>query len=142
MEIGDYIISTVIFAALILCTMGIFGALNANNAAYIDDPELYNNFNNTFSTYDKLESQTSEMKGQLENSTIDNSQAFGAITSLFNTGYLGLKYILTSFTAMNTVFNGLSTILGLPPWVSAILILLVTVFVIFGIYKVLFRVPF
>jgi hypothetical protein len=142
MEIGDYILATVIFSALILCTMGLFGEFNKTNPGFIDDPDLYNDFNTTFNNYDEIESQTSELRGQLQNSTIDNSQAFGAITSLFNTGYLGLKYILTSFTAMNGVFLGLSKVLGIPDWVGAILILLVTVLIIFGIYKVLFRVSF
>jgi hypothetical protein len=141
MELGDYIIGTLVFAAIILSITTIFSEMNSNNPNFIDDQELYSSFNTTFNNYNALENQTTELKNRVSNASLPNNDvAFGGITDLMNTAYLGLKYILTSFSGMTAVFLGLNKVFGIPDWVGAILILIVTVIIVFAILKVVFRV--
>jgi len=138
-EIGDYVVAVVVFMMLVLGGISIYG--NIFPTSYFTNTE-YENFTNTFNQSAQLEKDIGYLKANVSKATPgEDSGLLGSINSLIKTGFQGVRFVLTTFTIMDVVYGGFSSVFGLPLWVSILIKLLVTVLIMFAIYKLIFRSP-
>lgn len=142
-EIGDYLVAVIIFTMLTLGVVSLIGNMVSstgestflNNSNYVD-------FNKTFNKQAELEADITNLQNETYNSSPgDDSGLLSSINSLIKTGFSGVKFMLSSFTVMGDSYNGLSSIFGLPKWVSSLISVLITSLILFAIYKLIFRSP-
>lgn len=136
-KISSYIIGIAIFTFFIASGMYMMMELKASDSTFADDPE-FDSFNSTFNQYDDLNTQVDE----IETGIVDaepNWGVFGALNALVETGWQTLKTLFASFSFMNTVFNGLTTIFGVPAYIPGLIIMIVTVVIAFAIFGAIFQ---
>lgn len=127
---SSYIIGVIIFTLVISGGMWIYAELGNTDSSFIDQ-EKYTSFNSTFNKYNDVQNKSTTLKETIEGA--DTNNPFGVIAALYNTAWNSLKLLLTNFSFMNDVFQGLNTYFGLPTFVSASLIALVVIIIIFAI---------
>ena len=142
-EIGDYLIGVIIFTML---TLGVVALVNNMVSSTGDNTFLnnsnYENFTTTFNKQAQLEADIKKLKNDTYNSSPgEDSGLLSSINSLIKTGFSGVKFMLSSFSIMTGAYLGLSSIFGLPDWVSSLISVLITSLILFAIYKLIFRSP-
>lgn len=132
-----YITGIIIFTFFILGGMAVVSELNAKNPNFIDD-DKYDSFQDTFNVYDNVTAEVGTLRSNIEDADTDFG-AFGVLNSLISSAWQSLKLLFTSFGFMDAVFRGLETFLGIPAWVSTLVILLATVLLVFAIFSAIFQ---
>ena len=142
-EIGGYLAAVVVFMILVLGSINIMSnVFDPSNTGTAFNNTEYADFSAAFNQSGQLESDISHLKNDVNGTTPgEDSGLLGSINSLIKTGFTGVKFMLTSFTLMDAVFNSLSRIFGIPDWVSTLIISLITILIIFAIFKLIFRSP-
>lgn len=135
--IRHYIIGILLFTFMILGGIAMLGEFNKDDPTFVD-ADKYEQFNNTFNVYGDIDDEVGGMRNQLEEADTDPS-VFGVLNSLIMSAWQTLRLIVSSFGFMDGVFNGLSTMFGVPAWVPGIIILLITVVLIFVIFSAIFQ---
>lgn len=134
---STYIIGILVFTLFIVGGVSMMTIFRDADPTFADDPK-FNEFNQTFNVY----GEATEKIGDLGSGITDADQDFGVLgvlNGLILSAWQSLRLLLTNFAFMNSVFNGLSTIFGVPAWVSGLLILAVTVMFVFAIYSAFFQ---
>ena len=142
-EISDYVVGVIVFTMLVLGTYTIMGNVFDPNkdGAFLNNTE-YSDYNKVFNKQAQLEADISALKGNVSGATPgDDSGLLSSINSLIKTAFSGVKFMLSSFSVMDDSYNGLSSIFGLPNWVSSLISTLMTALILFAIYKLIFRSP-
>jgi len=132
-----YIIGIILFTLFIIGGIAMIGEFRTVDSSFVDNNK-FASFNNTFNVYDDVTTEVGGLKGNIENADTDFG-LFGVLNSLISSAWQTLRLLFTSFGFMDAVFNGLEGFLGVPGWVGALLILLVTVLLVFAIYSAIFQ---
>jgi hypothetical protein len=135
---SKYIAGVVIFIFMVMAGVAIFADVGLKNHQVLSDPQ-YSEFNDTFNKYEDINTQVNTLKSGIENSGSTDFGLFGILNSLINSAWQSLKLIFSSFGFVNDIFNGLSSFFGIPAWIPAILILLITVGLVFAIWAAIFQ---
>lgn len=137
MKPSTYITSIIVFVLFIVGGLSIMMELRASNPTYADD-DKFTEFNNTFNVY----AETSEKIGDL-GSGITGADSdwgiLGVLNGLILAAWQSLKLLITNWAFMNGVFYGLSTLFGVPAWISGLIILAVTTMFVFALYSAFFQ---
>lgn len=134
----DYITSIIIFTLIVGCVVAILAEFKADDPTFGDESPQFQTFNATFNKYDEISSQVSGWQNNVENVSQDNS-ALGVWDSLISGGWSMLSLLGKSTSFMAGVFTGVSSLFGLPAWITTLLYMLVIVMIIFAIYSAIFR---
>lgn len=135
--IRHYIYGIIAFTLIIVGGMFLIGQFRSQSAGFVDDT-LYGQFNRSFNTQDRLLSNTSKLKSDVQDAQPDQG-TFGVLNSLINTAWSGIVFIFTGFGFMDTVFGGLAGVFGIPPFVAGIASLLVVALLVFVIWSAFFQ---
>ena len=136
-EPKHYIIGVIIFGMLITGGLSLMSMINEKDPTFIND-DKFSQFNESFNQFD----DTTDAVGSLESNirtTGSDFGVFGVLNALISSVWQTLKLLFSSFSFMNNVFYGLSYVFGVPAWVSAGIISIVTVIFVFFIYGLVFR---
>lgn len=136
MKPSHYIVGIILFTFAIMGVLGLMTAFDQQDENFLDDEEYYA-FNTTFNKYDNLNSNIDELQGRLSSDTEEGT--FGVLNSLIKIGWNSLTTLLTSFSFMEDVFNGMTTFFGVPYWIPALIIMLITTLIIFAIFGAIFQ---
>lgn len=111
-----------------------FKAANSN----LDSGDQTGEFNRTVNKIDDVNEKIGNLKSNIENADT-NFGAFGVLNSLISSAWLSLRLLFDSFSFMDGVFKGLVSIFGVPAWIPILISLIITVTIIFSIYKMIFQ---
>jgi hypothetical protein len=155
-EIGNFIAAIIILTIAVLSgTMVYNGIVKQNNVLtnysatgintnFINETE-YEEFSKAFDKQAQLEADIGELRQKVNGTTPGDETGFlGSINSMLKTAFSGVKFMLGSFTVMNSMFDAIPNYLKLGPegkWLSTLLKLLVICLILFAIYKLIFRSP-
>lgn len=134
---STYIVGILIFTLFIVGGVSMMSIFRDSDPAFASD-DKFTEFNDTFNVY----GEASDTIGELGTGITDADQDFGVLgvlNGLILSAWQSLRLLLTSFSFMNVVFNGLSTIFGVPSWISGLIILGVTVGFVFALYSAFFQ---
>lgn len=111
--------------------------LRASDSSFADD-DKFTEFNETFNVYTETSDQISDLGSSITNADSDWG-ILGVLNGLILTAWQSLKLLITNWNFMNGVFYGLSTLFGVPSWISGLIILAVTVMFVFALYSAFFQ---
>lgn len=126
-----YIIGIVMFSFMIVGGVSLLGMMRADSSSFGDSDKL-TQFNNTFNKLDTVSTSVNAMQSTLTNASVD-AGAFGTLNALILSGWQSFKLLFSSFGFMSGVFSGLTTMFGVPAWIPATILLLVTILLVFSI---------
>lgn len=135
--IRDYLIGSVFFSLVIIAGISILASVGESDASLLEDAR-YGQYNATFNKLGDVQ----EVVGDIETSITEsepNLGVFGVLNALVEMAWNGVKLFFTSFGFMNSVFTGLTSFFGLPWYVGASIILIVTIIIAFSIYSAIFQ---
>lgn len=134
-----YIIGIIFFVMLIMSGLTLLSEFNSYDPTYIDNTK-YAEFNTTFNKFNDITGEVDDLKAGIEDAEPGQDYGtLGVLSALISSGWNTLQLLFQSFSFMDDVFNGLSDVFGIPGWVPALLIALVTVILVFAIYSAIFQ---
>jgi len=133
-----YIIAIMIFTMFIIGGVALIAEFKAVDNAFVDD-ERYSDFNQTFNKYDEVIEISEDTQTNIENMEDADFGIFGVLNSLINQAWQFLRLLMSSLGFMNDAFNGISAMFGVPSWVPAIIIAIVTILIGFAIFGAIFQ---
>jgi len=136
-KISNYVIGIVLFVLVITGGVAMLGMFKEVDSSFANDA-VYSDFNETFNVYSDVSNSVANLEAGVTNST-PLFEKFGVINSLIGSAWNSLKLSVTSFKFMNSVFGGLTTIFGVPAWIPALIILIVSVIFVFNIFGLVFN---
>jgi hypothetical protein len=137
-----YLYGAILFAVMIIGVVSVLSSLNQSEGGYIGGDERFAEFNSTFNIYDGLVDKTDNIQSSIDDD--DNSQfgAFGVLNSLINKAWQTLKGLFKSFAVITNAIGGLSSIFGVPSWVTGAIGLLIVIMIAFSIWGAIFQTKF
>lgn len=136
-EMKEYLISIVLFTFIIMGGMLLISEFRTHSSSFGTEAE-YQSYNYTFNTLDKITTQVDSLKGNIEDSDNDFG-LFGVLNSIIGSTWQAVKLFFTSFSFMDSVFNGVSDYFGVPAWIPSLIITLITIMVVFAIWALVFN---
>lgn len=137
-DIKRYIIGVLLFGLVIVGGVGMLGTFFAKDSTF-GDSQQFKQYNKTFNKLDEVNSQVSNLQSNVEGSASSELDIFGVIPALVNSAWSTLSIILSSFGFMTSAYSGLSTFFGIPAFIPVIIGSIITVMIIFALYRALFQ---
>jgi len=139
-NLKNYIIGAIIFTFFIVGGVAMLSEFNASDPTFTDDSgKHFYDFNKSFSKLDDINESTSSMQKSISDFDQDPG-LWGMINALVTSAWSGLRSVFTSFSFMNDSFRAISNVFGIPTWVGGLIISIITIIIIFAIYKAIFKV--
>lgn len=134
-----YLYGAILFSVMILGIVSILSSLNEAEGGNIANDERFAEFNSTFNIYDQIDNGTQNVRSSIENAPESQFGIFGVLNSLINTAWQTLKGLFNSFKFVTVAIGGLSTMFGVPVWVTGAVSLLIIVMIAFSIWSAIFQ---
>lgn len=136
----DWIISVGIFMVIMAIGIQAISGADTDSPGYISDTQNFEAFNNTFSRYQEYVDQLNETNEEVSQITAGESNPlFNFINVIFNRGWETLRQLSTNFAFLTAILSGLSGAFGVPLYITATFIALVTAIFTFSILAVIFN---
>ena len=132
-----YLSAIIIMMMFVVAGVSWMGGLQAANPAF-DDAGKTGEFNRTFNKLDLVNTEVAVLEDNIQSSDTDFG-VFGVLNALIFSSWQAIKFIFNSFGFMDAVFEGLVTVFGVPAWIPIIIGLLITVMLVFAIYRMVFQ---
>lgn len=116
--------------------MAIITELNDGSAQF--DTGKSGEFNRTFNKLSETQTQVSGIESNIKDADTDFG-AFGVLNALISSAWQSLKLMFTSWSFMDSVFEGLTAFFGVPAWIPVIISMFITVTLAFAIYSLIFQ---
>lgn len=132
-----YIYGIIMMMFFIVGGIALLGEFQSANPNF-DNMNRSAEFNRTFN---KLSDVTTEV-GILEDnikSTDTDFGVFGVLNALIFSSWQAIKFIFDSFGFMDAIYDGMTAFFGVPAWIPLIISLLITVTLVFAIFKMIFQ---
>lgn len=141
-----YIIAGIIFTLLVL---GVFSSINMVEKGSLGDKsdavsgfiqgDGLTEFNRSFNKIDNLTTDITDLKTKIKELKPENTLEIISLPVAFvQSAWAAMKVVINMFGFMDSAFEGLSGMLGVPSWIPALLILIVIVVLVFGVLTVIF----
>jgi hypothetical protein len=124
----DILVSLVIFGLVITGGVSLIGRFLVYQPSYADDQ--YTEFNETFNKLEETQAKTTELKNSLVSQNLPQPLDF--LANMYLTAYQTAMSLFSGFEFIDAIFNGLSTIFGIPTWAIAGILSLITIIFTFG----------
>lgn len=136
-KVSTYIIGILIFTMFIYGGISMISEFASVDSSFID-ANKFSKFNNTFNKYNDVVSETDNLESSITNSDSDFG-VFGVLNGLINTAWNTMVTIFSSFSFMDSAFNGLTEFLGVPTWTIGLILSIITIILIFAIIGAIFQ---
>jgi hypothetical protein len=137
MKPSNYIIGVIVFTLFIVGGISMMSIFKDSDSSYAND-EKFSEFNQTFNVYKETNDQITGLSDGIKNAEGDWG-ILGVLNGLILSAWQSLRLLITNWSFMDAVFNGLSTIFGIPAWIPALGILAITVMFVFALYSAFFQ---
>lgn len=135
---STYIAGALIFMFFMIGGITLIGVLNDEDSTFTAGGK-FDQFNSTFVKLDDITSNIDDMEGDVVDIDSGSFGVWGVLNSLISSAWSTIRLMFTSFTFMDDVFSGLSTVFGVPAWIPTIILALITVGLIFAIFSAIFQ---
>lgn len=132
-----YIIGIIMFTFFIVGGVSLLSIFNDSNPTFTSD-DKFTEFNQSFNVLDDVTDQVDSLEGSITEADTDFG-LFGVLNALISSAWQALKLLFSSLSFMDNVFGGLASIFGVPTWIPAIVILIITVVLAFAIFSAIFQ---
>lgn len=136
-EMKEYLVGIVLFTFIIMGGLLLVSEMRAKSTSFGTEAE-YQSYNYTFNTLDSITTQVGGLKSNIEDADNDFG-LFGVLNSIIGSTWQAVKLFFTSFSFMDSVFDGISTYFGLPAWIPALITTLITIMIVFAIWSLVFN---
>lgn len=139
---GNFVIAGGVFILIIFVGTWLISSGAEEDPSWVDADTLaaYNNTFNSYVEYNQkvaaLESQTRGASGASEESLWGD--AFSFINNLFSAGWNTIKLIGKNFGFIYDIFTGVSSVFGIPTWLTSIVVSLLIAMLAFGLLSLVF----
>jgi len=132
-----YIMGIVLFTFFIVGGVSLLSMMNDTQSGFTDDPR-FDAFNSTFNVMDDVTTEVGDLESGISNTNPDPG-IFGVLNGLISSAWNTLQLLFNSFSFMDSVFGGLTTVFGVPAWIPALIGLMITIVLAFAIYSAIFQ---
>jgi hypothetical protein len=133
----NYIIGIIIFTFFIVGGVSILGMFASVDPTFTND-EKFTEFNQTFNKLNEVSTQVDNLEKSITEADTDFG-AFGVLNALISSAWQSIKLLFSSLSFMDGAFEGLSSVFGVPGWIPALIITLITVSLVFAIFSAIFQ---
>lgn len=134
---STYILAIIVFTLFVVGGVSMMSIFRESNPNFAND-EKFAEFNQTFNVYQETTSKVEDLGSGITDADTDFG-VLGVLNGLILAAWQSLKLMITNWSFMNTVFGGLSTVFGVPVWITALITLAVTVMFVFALYSAFFQ---
>lgn len=134
---STYIMGIIVFTLFIVGGMSMMSIFKESNSDFAND-ERFAEFNDTFNVYEQTTSKVNDLGSGITNADTDFG-VLGVLNGLILSAWQSLKLMITSWSFMNVVFGGMSTIFGVPVFIPGLLTTAITVMFVFALYSAFFQ---
>ena len=110
---------------------------SSTNPDFINDPK-FTSFNRTFNRYSEMVGAGQTLNTSVAGAVPEKS-VFGVLDSLINSAWGAIKSFFSTFSFMGDAFKGISSVFGIPNFVTELIITLIIVMFAFSIYSLIFQ---
>jgi len=135
--IRHYFYALIIFSFFVMGSVSLVGILREGDS-HVGDSGLFDEFNQTFNKIDSVTADVEAIQDSIENSDSDWG-IWGVLNALIQSAWQTLKGVFSSLEVVAALFTGMTVMFGVPSWVGATALLLLTVVIAFGIYGLIFQ---
>lgn len=132
-----YIIGIIIFTFFIVGGTSMLSLMGAEDAAFAGDEQLQH-FNRTFNIQSSITQEVGDLEDSVSQADLDPGP-FGMLNALISSSWTSLALMFDSFSFMNSVLDGLSSVFGVPGWIPILIGLIITVILVFAIFGAIFQ---
>jgi len=132
-----YITGIIIFTLVIVSGIWMMNIFNTSDPTFADD-ERFTKFNDSFNTMDAITREVGDLEESVKGNEPDPG-LFGFLDSLISGAWNTLVLLFSSFGFMDDVFDGLTSVFGLPWFIPTLIGLLVTILLVFAIWSAIFQ---
>lgn len=132
-----YITGIVLFMFIIVGSVSMISMMQSADPSVVDDVK-FSQFNNTFNKLSDVNDSISALQTSIVNADTDPG-IFGVLNALISSVWQSFKLMFSSFGFMTGIFNGMTTIFGIPAWIPALLLLLVIILLVFSIMSAILQ---
>lgn len=135
----DWIVGSTIFILIIFGGTFVMANILSSDKEDLYNVEQFEAINNTLNNYDDLNRKIEELSASV--SGITGSQGvFGFLDSIFNSAWGTITSLASSFDFLTGSITGLAnSFLGIPPFVTTIFVMLITLVFVFGVLSIIFN---
>lgn len=132
-----YIVGIIIFTFFIIGGVSLMSMMMppSINAA---DTAQFQKFNRTFNVQKDITESVGNLESSVTGADLDPGP-FGMLNALISSSWTSLRLLFSSYSFMDSVFEGLSSIFGVPGWIPALIMLIITVMLVFAIFGAVFQ---
>ena len=105
-------------------------------------PSELSNFSNTFDKYADLQSSGNDIRSSIENNSSDQNffqQAYGVFDAILGSGWNFLKSIFGTTNFIGAIISDIGRTLGIPSYLVGIILTMLTLYIGFIIYSIIFQ---
>ena len=135
-EIKQYIIGIIVFTLIIVGGVGMILEMKTFDPTFASD-ERFSKFNDTFNVYSEVTGEVEELSEGITNAEPEWG-VFGGLYALTKLVWHSLTQIPTMFGFMIGVYGGISEIFGVPAWIPTLIISIISIIIVFAIFKIVF----
>jgi len=131
-------------ARQILIASLIFGAIITGGFIWIsgamptDPGNDFREYNNTFNKFQTLKYESEQIQSSIEDAK-PTSGLLGILNGLIESSWGALRLVWTSVSTMSTIFSNLSSMLGVPVWLTSLFIGLIGIVLAFALMAAWFK---
>lgn len=134
----EWVLATGIF--ILIMSMGTWVVTNALKESPDNiDSEVFSAYNESFNKYDEYLANVEQLATDTEAVSGSNTGNFGFLNDIINQAWNILTQLRLTFDFMNSALEGLSSVLGVPPFITGLGISIITVIFIFAMLAVIFN---
>ena len=133
---SNYVFGILIFTLICVGGVSIMASLYSYDAT-LHDP-LIDKFNNSVNKLTDVQSAVGDIQGNIEG-TENDPKGFGILDNLISGAWNTLRLFFNSFGFMNDALKTMTTLFGVPAWISGLVISIIVAALAFAIYSAIFQ---
>ncbi len=131
-----YVYGIIIMMFFIVGGMSILSIMQSADSGF-DSESRSGEFNRTFNKLANVETEVGDIESGFQ--TDPEWGVFGALNALIKSAWNTFSLMFSSWSFMDSVFEGLESFFGVPAWIPSIIMLFITVTLAFAIYSLIFQ---
>lgn len=135
---SQYLIAIVIFSMLSLAGISFMSEMRASNPTFSNSTQM-SELSNTFDKIEEINNRTNQYNSLVATTDNNDFNIFGFFIGLIIRLMQGIKNMVESMNFMDVVFKSGLAMIGLPTWVSAAIITIITIAISFALINMFMR---
>jgi len=132
-----FIYAVIVFMIVVGGGVAILSEFQGNDDTYADMGR-YQEFNKSFNKQKNITDAVGDVRGRIVSADTDPG-LFGVLNALISSSWTTLIQLFNIFGFMGEALDNVSVFFGVPPWITGLVVLLITVLIAFAIFSAVFQ---